>query len=545
MNAKEITIKNIEKNGFRIGKAVRGKGLELFNANSYIIGVGGWASDKLADRIKKAIKDYSFDDLYVKEIWIRIDDVKKHFSFDNDSQTSRQKFNLKELVASNFKDVIEIDIYAEHKELLGYFPISEYKSDLDSQKEMIENLYSFNGKTLFGDELYEYYDELDYNDDVMSFERHGDDEYWNGDYHLIHGDGYCEDTGECEYVDGRIYGYNEMVIDDFWNMELDEGLKPHLEELDPNDDICVYARKGKDWYVGYTYESEQIFVSYLDEDKEEAEEELYAYYSKENIELIAKVVSILKSYRDDLKTRSFIYNEFGEEPEVADKNVINLLYEDPNDLREEVIDSISNWKPETIKEEFATQYNRITGKKVEIDSDLTVKVTYTPMQMVTDVQEPSVERYNHLKILKRLEKRFGYELVHTSISGDITTTAWALRKHGEEYHFELLPTIADDLNEERTLREFIVNALESLEKRKLEKISQAELFKKAAFVFVGFEDSLKSGNCKFGTEQFIAKHHIDTNKIGGIRGDILLDIELSSYTKRAVNQAMIVHGGVA
>ena len=64
-------------------------------------------------------------------------------------------------------------------------------------------------------------------------------------------------------------------------------------------------------------------------------------------------------------------------------------------------------------------------------------------------------------------------------------------------------------------------------------------------MFVGFEDSLKSGNCKFGTEQFIAKHHIDTNKIGGIRGDILLDMELSSFTKRAVNQAMIVHGNVA
>ena len=87
--------------------------------------------------------------------------------------------------------------------------------------------------------------------------------------------------------------------------------------------------------------------------------------------------------------------------------------------------------------------------------------------------------------------------------------------------------------------------LGALEKRKLERLSQAELFEKASRVFVGIDDSIGSGNCQYGTTQFIVKHHIDTKKIGGIRGDVLLQMENSNFTKRAVNHAIITHGGLA
>ena len=38
--------------------------------------------------------------------------------------------------------------------------------------------------------------------------------------------------------------------------------------------------------------------------------------------------------------------------------------------------------------------------------------------------------------------------------------------------------------------------------------------------------------------QFISKHGIDLNKIGGIRGDYLLNIEKSKFTTRAVQYAI-------
>lgn len=174
--------------------------------------------------------------------------------------------------------------------------------------------------------------------------------------------------------------------------------------------------------------------------------------------------------------------------------------------------------------------------------DLKVELTLTPM-FCSVKKADSVEKYNHLKILKAMERRFGYELVQTVVSENINTLAWALRKDGEEYHFDIVEVIVNDLEGEATLREFIMSALEALVKRKIERLSQAELFEKASHVFIGIDDSLKSGNCSFGTSQFIAKHHIDTSKIGGIRGDVLLQMESSNYTMRAVSHAIASHGG--
>ena len=55
---------------------------------------------------------------------------------------------------------------------------------------------------------------------------------------------------------------------------------------------------------------------------------------------------------------------------------------------------------------------------------------------------------------------------------------------------------------------------------------------------MGVDDSLSSGNCNLGTNQFVARYGINTSITGGIRGDILLGLESSSYTKRAVAYAI-------
>jgi hypothetical protein len=57
-------------------------------------------------------------------------------------------------------------------------------------------------------------------------------------------------------------------------------------------------------------------------------------------------------------------------------------------------------------------------------------------------------------------------------------------------------------------------------------------------VFVSIEDSIESGNCSVGTMNFISQHRINTKKIGGIRGDALLEIENSVFTRRAVLHAL-------
>jgi hypothetical protein len=166
--------------------------------------------------------------------------------------------------------------------------------------------------------------------------------------------------------------------------------------------------------------------------------------------------------------------------------------------------------------------------------------------MVTNPQPSEVRKFNHLKLIKRLEKRYGYELIKTAISDSLITDQWAIKQGNEEYHFDILDVITYDIDGTQPLKEFIFEVLEALQKRRLEKISQKELFEKASKVFVGIEDSIESGNCQYGTNQFILKHRIDTNKIGGIRGDVLLEMENSNFTKRAVNHAILAHNvGVA
>ncbi|WP_152184433.1 hypothetical protein [Sulfurimonas indica] len=548
MNAKEITIKNIEANGFRIGKAVKGKGYELYEAPyHFVYGWGILKDDKKKAFILDKISKSNINNLFVKDIWIAADS-KKHFQYESKEQAQSQ-IKLQELIDKKFEGVSEITIYYAPDKLLGYFPITKYKSDINSQAEMIKNLLKFDKKELYKDELFDYEDEWEYDDDIISFNSNG----YIGDYSLVHGSGYMEDRYNCKHIDGRLDNYNEMIVDDFWRMDIEECMKTHFEELDPNDKLCVYHRKGKDWHVGHQYESEQIILTYRDDEGEIYEDEFYALYCKKDKELQEKFVKIIASWRDDIDMKSYIYNELEiggydnnyYNDSVVNQTLVELIYEDKNDLAIEIVESLQSWELKTIKEEFAKTYYAIIGKAIKVKDDLTIQITTVPCQFSSKPNAPQIKTYNHLKLIKRLEKRYDYELVKTSISGSLDTVQWAIKQGNEEYHFDICDVIARDIDGTQTLREFIVEVLEALEKRRLEKISQAELFEKASRVFIGIADSIQAGNCEYGTNQFIAKHHIDTSKIGGIRGDVLLEMENSSFTKRAVNHAIIAHGGLA
>jgi hypothetical protein len=551
MRAKEITVKNILANGFRVGKAVKGKGHELYKAPYYF--VRSWSlsnNDEEKISIINKISSTGIKNLFVKEIRY-IDGPGRYFQFENKEQ-SQSQIDIQELIDKKFEGVSEITIYYAPDKLLGYFPISKYTSDLDSQKEMMIDLLMMENKELFEEKLYDYEDEWVYDTELMSFSNSDSNgNYYSGDYELVHGNSYYMDNREeCDYINGRVKYYNSTVLDNFWNFDYEECLKPHLEELDPEDKVCVYHRKGKDWYVGYQYDSEQIILSYRNEEGEIVDEEdFYILYYKKDTELIKKFSKIIKSWRDNLSAESYIYNklEIGEDYSyypsdvIVNRTLVELIYEDKNDLKNEIIDNVTSWDLETIKEEFIKAYHTAISSRVKVLEDLTVQITTVPIQVVTNLNKPKTITFNHLKFIKRLEKRYEYKLVQTSIFDSSNKVQWAIKQGEEEYHFYILDVITQDINGVQSLKEFIVHVLEALEKRKLEKIPQKEFLEKATRVFVSVEDSIKSGNCQYGTTQFLLKHHIDSQKIGGIRGDALLELENSDFTRRAVNHAIIRH----
>jgi len=560
MNTNQITKHNIRENGFRIGKSIRGKGTEIFSADEHII--DQWSLSPTSYRyfthfsnvMRYVYGEKDIDSLYVRRITIKDGEDSKRFSFDN-KETSQRVFNVKELFENNFKDVEDILIYKEHNVLHGYVSLSKYKKDLDSQKELMVDLFALVGASFSVDGMDTDDWDLDINDETHDISGH------RSDYSLVHGENeIVQNTSICEYVEGKPDNHNSLVDEDFWNFTYEECMKTYLMELDPKEELTVYHRKGKDWYVGETLHTQDLYITYFDEDScevGEVEEDTFFVLAKigDNKELIKKFVDVLNGYREDFSLNSYINNEleiggYDNQTDFCNDGIVNqdlveLIYEDKGDLKNQIVESISSWKKEDIKQEFMTAYQKAIDANVKVDDDLTVTISTVPMQMVTDVGEVEVTKYNHLKSLKKLGSRFGYELVKTNVSQDITTSAWAIKIDEEEYHFDIASVISDAVNEEVPFLDFINNAIESLYKRKTEKLSQSALFEKASHVFVGINDSLESGNCSFGTDQFIMKHHIDTKKIGGIRGDLLLEMELSNFTKRAVMQAIICHGAVA
>jgi hypothetical protein len=495
------------------------------------------------------LQDVELDDLYISHIRYLMTDETPARSYNYESKQiadTQERANLKALIASRFKGVEDVKITCVPSQVIGHLSLSKYGRDLESQKQMVTDLLELDGIKIHGE-----IEESDYDlasaDKIREFDRADKDgNRYDGDFYMVHGnEPYAFDkTSEMtDYINGKPSHYHDTVGDEFWSSTYEECMKPYLDELDPKGIVSVYHRKGKDWYVAPTLKMTEIAISYFDEeynDAGECEEDAYyaLTYSQDN-DLLVKFTEVLDSYREDMSVRSYIEDELDENNKYRDGvvnfNLVELLYEGSWDLREEILDSITEWKEESIKEEFRAAYQKAIDSKVRVAENLKVEFTYGK----------EISTYNHLRILKVLEKRFGYELIQSVVSANIGTVAWAIKRDGEEYHFDITSVIADDINEEISLREFLINALGALAKRKLERLSQAELYEKASHIFVGIEDSLLSGNCSFGTNQFIAKHHIDTRVVGGIRGDVLLQMENSNFTKRAIAHAISSHGGVA
>lgn len=509
MNAKQITIKNIQDNGYVIGKTIKGKGLEIFEADSrvfYSYNVSKTTLDKELDKHKNS-------NFYVESYKLKND---KYYS---DLKTPINNFSI---------DLDNLDFLSIKKEgsFIGYISLSKYKSDRDDQIKLCRDLLKLE-QIKTRDEVFESYYDIDYDDSIKSFKSDSNSNYWDGDYILKHGNNICEIQSDCIYFDGRMDNYNNSVMDYY---EFDEG--ECLKDIDPEESICVYNRKYKDWYIGYSLNQRYMNISYkqigYNYDKDDCdEEELFFITYKEDEELLDKVKDFLKTEKEDLEMRSFINNELDDYYDYRNTSFsipsLEFVFEDLADLNDQIRDNI-DWDYSKIKSNFQKTLSDLLDKAILIDEKFIATINGS--------------KYKQLRKLYKLGKVMDFELVKTAVSSEDSNISWAIKRGDEEYHFSPLNLIYFDEEGEQDVKEFAENALHAIEKRKIAKLSEKELYEKASRVFISVEDSLKSGNCKFGTETFIARHGIDLNKIGGIRGDYLLNIEKSNFTTRAVQYAI-------
>jgi hypothetical protein len=533
---KKIIIKNLEEViGVTTGKSVKGKGIEIFEADksfdsswSYGLKDGSFHARLLA-KIEKEQVD--LNRLVIQRFYRENDDCRRYIK-------PSEFPSIADVVSGKaLADCTEIYIDLKGEKLYGYLPLSKYDAtDIHSMEQLAKDVYVLMGYKTSDEVLDSSYSDFD---SVMKFKE----EYeWTGNrdcYRHIHGGLTVMDTdwSEVIYQDWSLSNYNDGVNDDFWNYEIDCEQDYLKNELDPEGTISVYAYKGKKGYIGYSLEEQEFpELYYLDEDGEEATDYAKFLTWKENPELLEKVATMFKDLLKNVEVKGYVYNELRERSysyykpsdsawlnndDVFNLNLIDAMYKgDRCEFAHEIIDLVNfdeisdDWKSPAIAVQRA--YEGWIEKNV-----------------IGKTDDGRFEQFI------ALVADSGYTLTQTPIpQTDYVQNCVAYKN--EEYHFFLGELYGAD-----SASAFFGKIQAALAKRLMEKLEQTALIQKSVNVFVGFNDSIESGNCQSGTQEFCHRHHIDTKHIGGLRGDVILGMEFSNFTRRAVMQAIVRQGGAA
>jgi len=521
MTALEITKKNVEM-FYNIGKAMPGRGYEIFGRSTYVGSSWGFGETdedrrKEVDRLKKVISQFK-GEVFVTSITIYNENVgTKTFSYDSDRfMDSLNRFDIDELVENEFHNVTYISMSTVPK-FLGYVPLTGWKSDFDSQKELVEQIVNLDDRFIVDG----FYDtSWDEPDDFISFDSHDS----NGDYSLVCGGSSCQGTDSAKYFDGRVYEYNDSVVDSFWSFDVD-CLSEYMKEIDPQETISIYHRKGKDWYIAYQMDQEEVYLTYRDDDGDIIEdEEFFIYTSTVNEEARDAALSWLEGTLLDINVKGYIYNNLDigsfygysyldDHTSSFNLDLIKREFDDLYEVAFEISDYAS-WEegrePEAIAEDG---YERWLRKNIDENGLLFGK-------------------YSHFKKFKEIVEKEGKTITESEPYSGAGYYLYAVSYGGEEYHLRLREVF------DYAPKRLYERVSKAITQRLLDKKERSDLVQRSKFVFVGLEDSTDAGNCMSGTKEFCRRFGIDTSKIGGVRGDIILSYDYNNFTRRAVMQAI-------
>ena len=492
LKTKELFEDNVKELGLIMGRGIKGKGTEIFSVGeSYSISaMYGYDVDKEIDRLIKS------KDIYVDQIRYKRSGDEFVFACKTieDIKISQKRYPIKKVIEMlKNKEIISL-VTSQLPKLLGHISLSHYDDSFESQKDFVEALYRLKGYEVEWDE--DYLINLD------------DYKYKRADYEIVHG--YPLVVDDAEYFDGRSYEYCNLELEDFWNY-FDGDV---FDYIDPDRDITVYHRKGKDWYVAPAVEEIEITLYYKNDDGEEDWEVQIAYIYKENKELVDKALNTLSEIKASLIMWSKVDIDLGLAPDyTSDAGEIANLYIIDNEYNQDRWDARSD----------ISQY----FDKAENNYELAYHMF---LEDNLDEREYLFGKYKHLPMAREMFDKKGMKITHQDHKG----YPYVVEYKNELYHFylgELYKVSPQD---------FVKDVSEKLQKRIQEKLAKRYIYQNASKVFVSVKDSLDSGNCKFGTQEFVQKHKIDTTKIGGVRGDVLLEmVDKDESNRRYVERAVL------
>ena len=516
-----ITIDNLTEWGYGI-RHVSGSEYDIYKPSSYLgyfkLDNGGNTED--VRRINDLVEKYGAKNIWVDDIDKEVDGKIVPFSYDDSTfEASLAMFEMEEISNGGFAGVHSMSLRGIPAKLVQV-DLSGYSSTYDSQKELLADIYTFEGLNVIEDEVYDYYDEPDSIIKFTQYDSNGT--YYNGDYSLEHGPTMCEDD-DAVCVDGRLSNYNDIAVETFWDFDMSN--EDQFAYDDPEGLVSVYHRKGKDWYIGMGIETECHIIKYASdnhqhEDEDEIsieEEEVHVFFAHDSLDIRDKLVSAVSGFVEYVEVKGGIYNMFqhggnDDDGEYLSK-LIEKVFDETGDSAMGALDSV-DWEHGNVDQKISSGIERW-------------------LRSTIDERGLIMGRYRHLNMLREIVEREGKELIMSHQYGDEDGLELYAIKYGkEEYHFTMHELL------DSTPEKFYVHCSNSLTKRLIEVKSRTDLVSNARMVFVSFEDSTDSGNCSSGTEAFCSRHGIDTKTTGGIRGDVLLGMDYSNFTRRVVVAAL-------
>lgn len=332
-------------------------------------------------------------------------------------------------------------------------------------------------------------------------------------------------------IDCRMMNYDESELDLFWS-DID-GFASELNDIIDNSNLVVYHRKGKKWSIAPEVGQIEVSFFYFDEERDVEESSDYiegyvAFHVDGYDEKVKKLESMIQGAKDDLELRC----------------IASMLHRKLSSLESFLPDYLDDELVRDKAFEFCYKYYQENnggpgwnnGFKGDFP-DFEDRDTFLEFMQEFDQfkHQPELAIKDSMKLYK-LGQKLNFEA-----SFDLNSDTIALEfMVNEQYSVHITANEFEecDCNWMDVYREYVLpNVQRRITLDKMEAIKSkvgANLKEYAKNFWVRFEDSLQSGNCLFGSENFIKRHNISLEKLGAIRGDMLLELENSSFTQRII-----------
>lgn len=328
-------------------------------------------------------------------------------------------------------------------------------------------------------------------------------------------------------IDCRLdnFGQNTNMV--FWQLE-DFGfdfLKGVLQEIIGSQPLVVYHYKGKRWHIAPEMSLLEMPVCYLDDDRDIDESWYYRIegevlhciddtQAQETISELEKAIKLEKDNQENL-------------------GVIEIMLDKITSYLE---DMVEGYDPENTKDALSSyvfEYYENSEPEGRLRSGF-YGMIFDPdnVGVALKVCAPELrEQIVGYKELNKLARRHGFDFQVDAIGIELIVNGYSIHISSEEFEDEgcawaevyrniVIPQVQRrmELDAQKEIKMLVGNRIKEV----------------AQNIWVSFSDSMEAGNCQSGSKDFVLRHGIDLDKLGGIRGDRLLELENTEFTQRII-----------